>query len=284
MRLIRFGANGAEKPGVIIDGKRRDCSLYFEDWNRNFFNEDGLDKLSELVQKIGRDLPPVPADTRWGSCIARPSMILCIGLNYSDHALESGMEVPVEPVLFTKASNTISGPFDEITIPKGSQKTDWEVELAIVVRKDILYLESETEANKSIAGYCVMNDLSEREFQIERGGQWVKGKSCPGFSPLGPYLVTPDEIEDVKNLKMKLSVNGQVMQNSSTSKMIFKPDYLLHYITQFMQLEAGDIVTTGTPAGVGLGMNPQKFILPGDSVELSIQNLGTQKQHFIAYK
>ena len=284
MRLIRFGAKGAEKPGVIIDGERRDCSSYFEDWNRNFFNEDGLDKLSELVQKKGRDLPPVPADTRWGSCIARPNMIICIGLNYSDHALESGMEIPGEPVLFTKASNTISGPFDEITIPKRSQKTDWEVELAIVVRKDILYLESETEANKSIAGYCVMNDLSEREFQIERGGQWVKGKSCPGFSPLGPYLVTPDEIDDVKNLKMQLSVNDQVMQNSSTSMMIFKPDFLLHYITQFMQLEAGDIITTGTPAGVGLGMSPQKFILPGDSVELSIQNLGTQKQHFIAYK
>ena len=153
-----------------------------------------------------------------------------------------------------------------------------------MVRKDILYLESETEANKSIAGYCVMNDLSEREFQIERGGQWVKGKSCPGFNPLGPYLVTPDEIDDVKNLKMQLSVNEQIMQNSSTSMMIFKPDFLLHYITQFMQLEAGDIISTGTPAGVGLGMSPQKFILPGDSVKLSIQNLGTQKQHFIAYK
>ena len=153
-----------------------------------------------------------------------------------------------------------------------------------MVRKDILYLESETEANKSIAGYCVMNDLSEREFQIERGGQWVKGKSCPGFSPLGPYLVTPDEIDDVKNLKMQLSVNELIMQNSSTSMMIFKPDFLLHYITQFMQLEAGDIISTGTPAGVGLGMSPQKFILPGDSVKLSIQNLGTQKQHFIAYK
>ena len=217
MKLIRFGNRGDEKPGVLINGDRRDCSAIFEDWNHHFFNTDGLKKISNLLQNGGSDLPIVPADARWASCVARPGMILCVGLNYSDHAKESGLEPPTEPILFMKATNTISGPYDDIQIPKNSLKTDWEVELAIVIGKDALYLENESDSVQHIAGYTIMNDLSEREFQNERGGQWVKGKSCPGFSPLGPCLVTPEEIEEVNNLNMELTVNGQPRQNGNTA-------------------------------------------------------------------
>ena len=280
MKLIRFGEKGAEKPGVLIEGVRKDCSAHFDDWNRDFFANNGLSKLSAILSSEGGSLPVVSENERWGSCVARPGMIMCIGLNYSDHAAESGMAVPEEPVLFMKATNTLSGPYDDVAIPKKSVKTDWEVELGIILKKDVLYLNDEAEAESAIAGYCVVHDVSEREFQIEKGGQWVKGKSCPGFSPVGPYLATPDELGDVHNLPMRLSVNGVQMQNGSTATMIFKPAFVVHYLSQFMQLEAGDIITTGTPPGVGFGMRPEKYLKANDVVELSIEGLGSQKQTF----
>lgn len=282
MKLIRFGNLGEEKPGIEVSGKRYDCSPYFEDWNREFFMNDGLQKLQKLLKE--QSLEEVPTTERWANPIARPGIIMCVGLNYSDHALESGMDLPKEPVLFMKATNTICGAFDEVTLPKGSQKTDWEVELGVVLNRDVLYLEDEAEAEDAIAGYCIVHDLSERDFQLNREGQWVKGKSCPGFSPVGPYLVTGDEIENVMDLKMELSVNGKVMQSGSTSTMVFNPSYVIWYISQFMKLEAGDIISTGTPPGVGLGMKPPRYLKDGDRVELSIDHLGGQNQKFLAYK
>lgn len=281
MKLIRFGQKGQEKPGVYMEGTRYDCSEHFNDWNRDFFINDGLRKLGEVLKREKGKLPEVSKDIRWGSCVSRPNMIMCIGLNYSDHAAESGMGVPKEPILFMKATNTINGPYDTINIPRKSQKTDWEVELAFILQKDVLYLENEEEAESAIGGYCIMNDVSEREFQIERGGQWVKGKSCPGFSPVGPWMATSEEIGNIENLSMKLWLNDEQVQNGSTGTMIFKPAYLVYYISQFMQLEAGDIITTGTPPGVGLGMKPPRFITPGNVVRLSIDELGYQEQHFI---
>lgn len=281
MKLIRFGEKNKEKPGLLIDGVRRDCSAHFEDWNNDFFNSGGLRKLSDMIEGDIESFPEVSQEERWGACIARPNMIICIGLNYSDHAAEAGMDIPKEPILFMKATNTLNGPYDDVAIPKNSTKTDWEVELAIVLKKDLVYSETEEQAKRAIAGYCVMHDISEREFQLDKGGQWVKGKSCPGFSPLGPYLVTPDEIPNVLDLKMNLMLNGEDMQNGNTSTMIFKPAFLVHYISQFMQLEAGDVITTGTPPGVGHGQNPSRYITSGDVVELSIDVLGSQKQRFI---
>ena len=281
MKLIRFGDKGQEKPGVIIEGVRKDCSAHFEDWNHAFFQGDGLAKLKSLIEASADSLPTVGEDVRWGASVARPGMIMCIGLNYSDHAKESGMEPPSEPVLFMKASNTLSGPFDEVPIPKLAEKTDWEVELGLVIGKDASYLPSKEAAKDYIAGYCVVHDVSERHFQLERGGQWVKGKSCPGFSPVGPYLSTADEVQDVMNLNMTLSVNGESRQNGNTKTMIFDPYHLVHYLSQFMLLEAGDIISTGTPPGVGLGMKPPVFLKAGDVVELSVEGLGTQKQTFV---
>lgn len=281
MKLIRFGEKGKEKPGILLDGVRRDCSQHFEDWNNDFFINDGLSKLQNIVSSQKDSLPEVGEDKRWGPCVARPGMIMCIGLNYSDHAAEAGMDVPTEPILFMKATNTLSGPYDDVEIPKGSTKTDWEVELGIILKKDVLYLNDEKEAEDAIAGYCLVHDVSEREFQIEKGGQWVKGKSCPGFSPVGPYLTTSDEIENVLDLHMKLSVNDELMQNGSTNTIIFSPAYVVHYISQFMKLEAGDIITTGTPPGVGFGMNPPKYLKAGDIVKLSIDKLGNQQQNFV---
>jgi 2,4-diketo-3-deoxy-L-fuconate hydrolase len=281
MKLIRFGNKGQEKPGLLIDGVRKDCSAHFQDWNREFFQSGGLKKLEGLIASEGSSLPDVPEETRWGASVARPGMIMCIGLNYSDHAKESGMEPPSEPVLFMKATNTLAGPFDEVPIPKNSEKTDWEVELGLVIGKDASYLPSKEAAKDYIAGYCVVHDVSERHFQLERGGQWVKGKSCPGFSPVGPYLSTADEIEDVMNLSMSLSVNGQARQKGNTKTMIFDPFHVVHYLSQFMLLEAGDIISTGTPPGVGLGMKPPVFLKSGDVVELSVENLGSQKQTFV---
>ncbi len=281
MKLIRFGDKGQEKPGVIIEGVRKDCSAHFEDWNHDFFQHDGLAKLKSLIESGADSLPTVPEGTRWGASVARPGMIMCIGLNYSDHAKESGMEPPSEPVLFMKATNTLSGPYDEVPIPKLSEKTDWEVELGLVIGKDASYLPSKEAAKDYIAGYCVVHDVSERHFQLERGGQWVKGKSCPGFSPVGPYLSTVDEISDVMNLNMTLSVNGEARQNGNTKTMIFDPFHLVHYLSQFMLLEAGDIISTGTPPGVGLGMKPPVFLKAGDVVELGVDGLGTQKQTFV---
>ena len=281
MKLIRFGNKGSEKPGVFINGKRLDCSAHFKDWDRSFLQNGGLSKLKKLTDD--NQLLEVPEKERWANPIARPGMIMCIGLNYSDHAKESGMEIPTEPILFMKATNTIAGPYDDVTIPKNSTKTDWEVELGIVLEKDVLYLENEAEAEQAIAGYCVINDISEREFQLEKGGQWVKGKSCPGFTAVGPYLVTKDEIPDVLNLKMKLHVNGVQKQNGNTKTMIFNPAYLVWYLSQFMQLEAGDLISTGTPPGVGLGFSPPQYLKNGDVVDLDIKGLGQQKQLFKAY-
>ena len=283
MRLIRFGKKGAEKPGVEIKGKRYDCSKHFEDWNHDFFQNGGLKKLKRLFKKEKGALPKVAKKKRLGSPIARPSMIMCIGLNYSDHAKESGMDIPTEPILFMKATNTLAGPYDEVTIPRNSTKTDWEVELGIVLKKDVSYLKNEKEAEKAIAGYCVINDISEREFQLEKGGQWVKGKSCPGFTAVGPYMVTKEEIANVLNLKMKLSVNGETKQNGNSKTMIFKPAYIIWYLSQFMILEAGDLISTGTPPGVGLGFSPPQYLKDGDVVDLEIERLGQQRQLFKAY-
>jgi 2,4-didehydro-3-deoxy-L-rhamnonate hydrolase len=281
MKLLRFGEQGHEKPGVLLNGIRKDCSAYFTDWNHAFFQNKGLEKLADLLKTKGDSLPNVSENERSASCIARPSMIMCIGLNYSDHAAEAGMEVPKEPLIFGKLANTICGAYDNVPIPKGSEKTDWEVELGIVLSKDALYLNSEEEAEDCIAGYCVVNDLSERAFQLERGGQWIKGKSCPNFCPTGPYLVTKDEIKDVLNLNMHLSVNRVTKQNGNTKTMVFSPNHIIYYMSQFMKLEAGDLISSGTPFGVGLGFKPPQYLSAGDVVELSIDGLGSQKQLFI---
>ncbi|MFK7922887.1 MAG: fumarylacetoacetate hydrolase family protein [Bacteroidia bacterium] len=278
MKLIRFGPKGQEKPGILVDGIRKDCSAHFQDWDRSFFQANGLEELQKLLRK--EELPAVGQDERWGAPIARPGTILCVGLNYSDHARESGLEPPEEPVLFMKSTNTISGPYDSVQIPRLSQKTDWEVELGIVLKRDALYLENEAEAADCIAGYCVVNDLSEREFQLERSGQWVKGKSCPGFSPVGPWLSTADEVADPSDLPMKLWVNDDLRQDGNTKTMIFSPTYVIWYVSQFMQLEAGDLISTGTPPGVGLGMKPPTYLKVNDEVRLTIAGLGSQKQQF----
>jgi len=279
MRLIRFGPQGKEKPGVLLAGKRRDLSAYFQDWNSMFFAESGLDKLAAVLNSDeAKCLPEVSASERWGSPVARPGKIVCVGLNFSDHAKEAGMPVPTEPVLFLKATNTVVGPFDDILIPRKSNKTDWEIELGLVISSEARYLDSATEAAASIAGYCISHDVSEREFQLEHGGQWSKGKSCDSFNPLGPWLTTRDELPDVSKLRMVLSVNGQTMQNGSTETMIFRPAHLVHYISQFMTLQPGDLVSTGTPPGVGLGMTPPRYLKHGDVVELEIEYLGKQRQ------
>lgn len=279
MKLIRFGEFGKEKPGVLAaDGQPKDCSAYFEDWNSSFFQNGGLEKLGLLLAEKGDKLPTVPGDVRWGSCVARPWKVICIGLNYSDHAAESGMQVPSEPIVFMKTSNTVVGPFDDVIIPRGSEKTDWEVELGIVIGKNARLLSSPKDSLGYIAGFCICNDISERAFQLERGGQWVKGKSCDTFCPTGPFLATPDEISDVNDLAMTLDVNGERKQNGNSRTMIFDPYFLVHYLSQFMTLEAGDIISTGTPPGVGLGQKPPKYLKAGDFMELSIEGLGTQRQ------
>ncbi len=279
MKLIRFGTKGNEKPGIIDDeNNRRDVSHLFKDWNNDFFELDGIAKLKDALKSIST-FPVIDEKERWAAPVARPGKVICIGLNYSDHAAETGAKIPEEPIVFMKAANTVVGAYDNILIPRKSKKTDWEVELAVVIKKEARYLESIEDAKKFIAGYTVANDVSEREFQIERGGQWTKGKSCDNFSPLGPYLVTEDEINDPQNLWMKLSVNGVQMQNGNSSKMIFNVYYIVDYLSQFMTLEAGDVILAGTPPGVALGMlkEPQ-YLKEGDVVELSIENLGSQKQ------
>lgn len=278
MKLIRFGEIGKEKPGVLVNGVRKDCSGLFRDWDRAFFNGGGLGQLSAKVQQGVEDLPDVPETARWGAPVARPGKVICIGLNYSDHAKESGMDIPTEPIVFMKASNTVVGPYDDILIPRGSKKTDWEVELGIVIGKEARYLSSEKESAEYILGYCVSHDVSEREFQLERQGQWTKGKSCDTFNPTGPFVATPEELGDVKSLAMELTVNGEVMQKGTTATMIFGPAYLVHYLSQFMTLEAGDLISTGTPPGVGMGKKPQQFLKAGDVVELKVEGLGEQKQ------
>jgi 2-keto-4-pentenoate hydratase/2-oxohepta-3-ene-1,7-dioic acid hydratase in catechol pathway len=277
MKLIRFGKPGSEKPGIMHNDKRLDVSGHFADWDRDFFNSGGLAKLKDLLDS-GQELPEIAEDMRWASCLPRPGKVLCIGLNYSDHAKESGMAIPEEPILFQKGANTVVGPYDNVLIPRGSEKTDWEVELGLVIGKNARYLKSVDEAAEYIGGYCISHDISERAFQLERGGQWTKGKSCDTFNPLGPWMATADEIADPQNLRMELSVNGQQMQNGTTQTMIFDCHYLVYYLSQFMTLEAGDLISTGTPPGVGLGMKPPKYLKAGDVIELSIEGLGKQRQ------
>lgn len=281
MKLIRFGTPENEKPGVILDnGDWIDTSGFGEDYDELFFENDGLARLKSWVDEKANDLPKIDKSTRLGPPLKKPSKIVCVGLNYAKHAAESGMKVPTEPVLFFKATSAIVGPNDDVIIPKNSKKTDWEVELAVVIGKKASYVE-EADAMDYVAGYTLHNDYSEREFQLEKEGQWVKGKSCPGFSPVGPYLVLKEDIADVLNLSMELSVNGQKMQQGNTKFMVFKPAYVVYYLSQFMQLEAGDLISTGTPPGVGLGMNPQVYLKRGDEVVLTIEGLGSQHQKFI---
>lgn len=279
MRLIRFGPIGDEKPGILgSNGSRRDLSAHFQDWDTKFFASGGMDRLAKTLQSDGTSLPVVPEAERWAAPVARPGKVICIGLNYSDHAEESGMPIPAEPIVFLKASNTVIGPYDNIQIPRGGEKTDWEVELGVVIGKEARYLASAEAARSHIAGYCLTHDVSERSFQLERGGQWTKGKSCDTFNPLGPWLATPDEISNIDALPMKLWVNGELRQKGTTAKMIFNVPFLVHYLSQFMTLEPGDLISTGTPPGVGLGMKPPKYLKAGDVVELEIEQLGRQKQ------
>jgi 2,4-diketo-3-deoxy-L-fuconate hydrolase len=278
MRLIRFGAEGHEKPGIMsADNKRIDLSGHFRDWDEGFFEKGGLAELNSLLQPAAV-FPVVPASERWAAPIARPGKVVCIGLNYSDHAKESGMPIPKEPIVFMKAANTVVGPYDPVCIPRHSKKTDWEVELGVVIGKKTRYLADIKEATGAIAGYCISHDVSEREFQLERGGQWTKGKSCDNFNPLGPWLATCDEISNPQSLAMVLRVNGEIRQRGNTATMIFGVAEIVRYLSQFMTLEAGDLLSTGTPPGVGLGMKPPKYLKAGDIVELEIEGLGSQKQ------
>jgi 2,4-diketo-3-deoxy-L-fuconate hydrolase len=279
MKLIRFGKPGREKPGIELpDGKRLDTSAFGQDYTEEFFSNNGLAKLSKWLTDNQASCPEVDKEVRLGPPVNRPSKIVCVGLNYSDHATESNMQLPSEPVIFFKSTTAICGPNDNVIIPKNSKKTDWEVELAVVIGKKATYVE-ENEAKDHIAGYMLHNDYSEREFQIERMGQWVKGKSCDTFAPLGPWLVTADEIKDVDNLRLWLTVNGKTMQNGNSKNLVFKVPFLVSYISQFMTLLPGDIISTGTPAGVGLGQKPEPWYLKaGDVIELGIDGLGSSKQ------
>jgi 2-keto-4-pentenoate hydratase/2-oxohepta-3-ene-1,7-dioic acid hydratase in catechol pathway len=279
MKFIRFGVKGAEKPGLLdSENSRRDLSEHFDDWNGSFFAGNGVARLKEIAARGIEHLPPVPESERWAAPVARPGKILCIGLNYSDHAAETGAEPPKEPIIFLKAPNTTSGPFDAVHIPRGSLKTDWEVELGVVIGAEARYLPSPDAALGCVAGYCLSHDVSERAFQKERGGQWTKGKSCDTFNPLGPWLATPDEIPSPDGISMKLWVNGDLRQKGTTAKMIFNVPFLIHYISQFMTLEPGDLISTGTPPGVGMGMKPPQYLKAGDVVELEMDHLGRQKQ------
>jgi 2,4-diketo-3-deoxy-L-fuconate hydrolase len=283
MKLIRFGLAGCEKPGLQLpDGRRIDVSGFGQDYDEAFFGGDGLQRLNHWLMEHEGAAPSVPEGVRLGPPVVRPSKIVCVGLNYADHARESGMEVPKEPVLFFKSSTALCGPNDAVVIPRGSTKTDWEVELAFVIGKRASYVREE-DAFKHLAGYVLHNDYSEREWQLERGGQWVKGKSADTFAPLGPFIATPDEIRDVNALSLWLKVNGQVRQNSTTAQMVFRVPKLLSYISQFMTLLPGDVVSTGTPPGVGLGLKPPVFLQPGDVVELGIEGLGESCQRARAW-
>ncbi|MBT3667070.1 MAG: fumarylacetoacetate hydrolase family protein [Opitutae bacterium] len=281
MKLIRKGEPSEESPGLLLpDGREVDISSFGEDYDEVFFETNGLDRLSEWLKENGEDLPPFPENERYGSPVARPSKIVCIGLNYDDHARESGMEIPPEPVIFFKATSSFCGPNDNLILPRGGDKTDWEVELAFVIGKRASYV-NESDAMDYLAGYALHNDYSERGFQLDRSGQWVKGKSCDTFAPFGPWLVTQDEIEDPNNLNMWLKVNGETMQSSNSSNLHYKIPFLLSYVSQFMTLLPGDIISTGTPPGVGMGMDPQVYLQAGDLVELGIDQLGKSAQKVV---
>src|ERR1019366_5676400 len=284
MKLIRFGEINNEKTGIIINDEYYDTSVFGQDYNEHFFETDGLNRLQKFIESNKDQLSKVSKDVRLGCPVTRPSKIICIGLNYADHAKETKANIPSEPIIFFKSTTALCGPNDDVIIPKNSKKTDWEVELAVVIGKKVSYIE-EKEAGNYIAGYMLHNDYSEREFQIERSGQWVKGKSCDTFAPIGPYLVTPDETGDINHLRLWLTVNGKVMQDGSTSNLIYKVPFLIHYVSQFMTLLPGDIISTGTPAGVGLGQKPEPFYLKaGDVVELGIDGLGSAKQKLISWE
>ncbi|MCO5946557.1 fumarylacetoacetate hydrolase family protein [Mucilaginibacter flavidus] len=280
MKLIRFGEPGKEKTGVIIDGKKYDTSTFGEDYNERFLETNGIARLADFIDN--NMLTEIADDERLGCPLARPSKIVCIGLNYVDHARETNATPPTEPVIFMKATTAIVGPFDNIIIPKNSKKTDWEVELAVVIGKKASYV-AEADSMDYVAGYVLHNDVSEREFQIERGGTWDKGKGCDTFAPIGPFFATKDEIPDPQNLRLWLKVNGEIMQDGNTNNFIFNIPFLIAYTSQFMTLLPGDIISTGTPAGVGLGMKPPFYLKPGDIVELGIDGLGTSRQAVRSY-
>ncbi|MCG6924177.1 MAG: fumarylacetoacetate hydrolase family protein [Acidobacteria bacterium] len=281
MKLIRFGSTGAEKPGLIAaNGTRVDASAFGEDWDEPFFGSDGLSRLARWAGRNLDSAPRVPDDVRLGPPIGRPSKIICIGLNYADHARESGAALPKEPVLFYKATTALSGPDDDVVLPRGSTKTDWEVELAVVIGRRARYVSLE-EADAFIAGYALHNDYSEREHQLEREGQWVKGKSADTFAPLGPFLATPDEVGDVGKLDLWLTVNGESRQKGTTANMVFGVSHVVSYVSQFMTLLPGDVISTGTPPGVGLGLNPPVYLKAGDVVECGVEGLGRQRQRIV---
>jgi len=280
---MRFGDPGKERPGLLLsNGTRVDASLFGSDYNEAFFASDGLVRLRDWSAKNAASAPRVSSDTRLGAPICRPSKIVCIGLNFRDHAAETGAKIPVEPVIFFKSTTALVGPNDSLMIPKGADKVDWEVEFAIIIGRRANYVAKEN-ALDYVAGFALHNDYSERGFQKDRGGQWVKGKSCDTFAPLGPFLATPDEISDPSNLKMWLKVNGVTRQNSSTANMIFDSAFLVSYVSQFMTLLPGDVISTGTPAGVALGMKTPEYLKPGDVVELGIDSLGESRQQVVAF-
>jgi len=284
VKLFRFGDRDRERPGVLLaDGKRIDARAFGEDWNEAFFASDGLARLEQWLGRHGASCPAVLESVRLGPCIARPSKIVCIGLNYAGHVRETSAAMPAEPVVFFKSTTALCGPNDDLVIPPGSVKTDWEVELAIVIGARTRYV-SEDRAMEYVAGYALHNDYSEREWQIEHGGQWVKGKSFDTFAPVGPFLATPDEIPDPHALHLWLSVNGERFQDSSTSDLIFGVPALVSYLSRFMTLLPGDVISTGTPQGVALGMKPPRYLVPGDVIELGIDGLGAQRQRAVAYE
>ncbi|MCY7351535.1 MAG: fumarylacetoacetate hydrolase family protein [Cytophagaceae bacterium] len=293
MKLFRYVANDDIIPGVLIDGVHYSLEGFFDelgpdtgafDLDETFFDINGLEVLQNYLDEFGTtELVAIEGEIEYGPCVARPSKIICVGLNYADHARETGAEIPKEPILFFKATSALAGPNDDVVIPKNSQKTDWEVEMAVIISQEASYV-SEEEAMEYVGGYAVMNDLSEREFQLERGGQWDKGKGCDTFGPLGPYLVTADEVPDPHNLPLWLKVNGQTFQNSNTNQLVFNVPQLVSYISQFMTLLPGDVISTGTPPGVGLGMKPPVYLKPGDVMELGIDGLGVQRQVAVAWE
>jgi len=282
MKLIRYGDPGREQIGVQINGMNYDVSAFGGDYNEAFFADNGLARLEEFVKANEGELIPIPEGSRLGSPVARPSKIVCIGLNYRDHAAETGARIPEEPIIFMKSTTSLAGPNDDIIIPKNSTKTDWEVELAVVIGKRASYVD-ESEAMNHVAGYALHNDVSEREFQLERGGTWDKGKGCDTFAPIGPIMATQDEIDDINNMRLWLSVNGKIFQDGNTSNLIFPIPLIVGYVSQFMTLLPGDVISTGTPAGVGLGLNPPMYLKPGDVVELGADGLGMSRQLVKAY-
>jgi 2,4-diketo-3-deoxy-L-fuconate hydrolase len=282
MKLIRFYTDGGIRPGLQLGDNYVDASAFGEDYDERFFETDGIARLRRFAEEVANRLPRLDPGVRLAPPFARPSKIICIGLNYADHARETKAAIPTEPIVFFKSTTALTGPNDNIVIPRQSEKTDWEVELAVVIGKKATYVD-EHAAPEHIAGYCLHNDLSERAFQLERNGQWVKGKSCDSFAPMGPFLATADEIPNVDALRLWLKVNGKTMQDGSTADLIFRIPFLVSYLSQFMTLLPGDVISTGTPAGVGLGMNPQQYLKPGDVVELGIDGLGSARQNVVAY-